>query len=312
MLKEEVYICPSEAEETSVRHKSEEFLLYLRVAAGLSSNTLKGYRSDLNQFRRYLEKTGRSLEDIEYPFLRRYLAYLQTLKYSRRTVARKISALRQFFSFCLAGSSNNPAVLLATPKAQGKLPRVLSARNIDSFLAAPKGNSPQARRDRAILELLYGTGLRVSELVSLDLDSIALEVAQVRVIGKGARERLVFLHAKSIAALKEYIAFGRPALGGSRDLTDAGRALFLNRFGGRLSAVGVRRMFHKYAQVSGLGSVYPHLLRHTFATHLLEGGADLRSLQKLLGHEDLAATQIYTHLSRRKLKEIYQRSHPRA
>lgn len=299
-------------EETSLGHKIEEFLLYLKVAAGLSANTVRSYRADLRQFETFLDRAGLKIEDVRYPFFRRYLAHMHTLKYSRRSVARKISSLRRFFSYLADDSADNPTVLLSTPKAGGKLPRLLSAGAVNDLVEAPSGDGPQALRDRAIMELLYGTGIRVSELVGVNLGDVSLERGELRVVGKGDKERLVFLHEQGLLMVRAYMNSGRSLLRGHPKAAAEEDALLLNRYGQRLSTMGVRRILRKHAKQSGISTINPHLLRHTFATHLLEGGADLRSVQELLGHADLAATQVYTHLSRRKLRDIYEKSHPRA
>lgn len=291
------------------------FFVYLTVEKGASAHTLRAYRQDIEQFFTYLKRAGRKINQVDQLFLRRYLAYLQTLNYSRSTVIRKISTLRTLFKFLLRENylSANPAAILTTPKLKKRLPRSLEFDLVKALLAAPDSNSARGQRDRAILETLYGTGIRVGELVALNLASIDFSLGEIRVFGKGAKERIVPINRPSLEAIGKYLSSARPELLRRGDKPEAKGALFINSRGSRLSDGGVRRMVNKYVRKISLErKVSPHTLRHSFATHLLEAGADLRAIQELLGHVDLSSTQIYTHLSKARLKEIYLRAHPRA
>ncbi|MHB0975846.1 MAG: tyrosine recombinase [Candidatus Aquicultorales bacterium] len=293
----------------------DDFLGYLRAERGLSEKTVEAYASDLGQFLDYIESTGRPLENVDHQALRRYLSYMQTLCYTRRSIARKLSAIKSFFRYLaeVRGASENPAELLGSPKLEKSLPKVIRDRALDDFLALPNGTA-LGKRDKALLEMLYATGIRIGELVGMNLDSVEWTERQVRVFGKGSKERIVPVHDGALGFLSAYVRSPRRELlkgRGAEGLTE--KALFLNRYGRRITERGVRGVFRKYAERAGLErGISPHTMRHTFATHLLENGADLRSVQELLGHVDLSTTQVYTHLSRAKLKDQYLRAHPRA
>lgn len=289
----------------------DRFLQHLEVERNVSPQTLRAYRSDLLQLLEYAQRDERSLLEIDHRFLRRYLAYLQTTHHGRRTIARKLSAVRSFYRFLVVKdiTDKNPAALLSAPATERRLPRVLGVATMVELLRAPDAHTPLGQRDRAVLEVLYAGGLRVGELTGLDLPDLNLSTGELRVFGKGAKERIVLVGPKAVDALGRYISSGRARLARERSLS----AVFLSRLGGRLSTNAVRNAVAKYvAAVSASRGVTPHVLRHSFATHMLEGGADLRAVQELLGHVDLSSTQIYTHLGTARLKQIHSKSHPRA
>jgi len=245
--------------------------------------------------------------------LRRYLAGLMERGYAKSSISRRVSELRSFCHF-LEGRGlleANPFDRLASIKIPRRLPRCLAREEVEALIDAPDTDTPQGLRDRAMLETLYAGGLRVSELVGLNLGDLNLAQGELRVLGKGDKERLALLGRPAIAALKLYINEGRPKLLGERRRATA--AVFLNRSGGRLSARSVQMGLNAYARAAGITRlVTPHVLRHTFATHLLDGGADLRVVQELLGHAELGTTQIYTHVSQAQSRQVYLQAHPRA
>ncbi|HEY9898418.1 MAG TPA: tyrosine recombinase XerC [Pantanalinema sp.] len=288
----------------------DAFLLHLEVERNLSAHSLKAYRQDLDQFRRFVGDT--SLEAIDYLTLRRYLGELSANGYQRATIARKLAALRTFFRYLarerVVGA--NPVASVASPKAARRLPKFLDREELVALFAAPDPGSPLGLRDRAILELLYATGMRVGEIVALKTDQIDWDEREIVVFGKGSKERLVLLDAHAAELVTAYLREARARLVGTR--ADGG-ILFVNRQGGALDQRSVQRMLQKYVAAAGIQkAVSPHTLRHTFATHLLEGGADLRVVQELLGHASLSTTQIYTHVSQERLREVYRHAHPRA
>lgn len=298
----------------------DEFITYLQAERNVSKNTINAYTRDILHFLDYSERAEIDLKkDISYRFLRKYLAYLQTLKLSRTTVARRASAIKAFFKFLYQMDylKSNPSILLSLPKKEKKLPRTLHQNEIEKLLSLSDKKTPLAIRDKTILEMLYGTGMRASELVGLNLQDINLSRKEVRIFGKGRKERIVPLHDRAISKLEEYLDWSRPLIGRQRkkgkNLVLNGEAIFLNKNGKRLSVRGLQLLIDKIILTSSLDKkISPHVIRHSFATHLLERGADLRSIQELLGHVDLATTQLYTHLNRKQLKEIYDRTHPRA
>jgi tyrosine recombinase XerC len=295
----------------------DHFLDYLRVSRRLSPHTLKGYSEDLLQFHDFL--TGESTScvdwaDVDHRQVRAFLARLQEEGYARRSTARKLSAVRSFYRFlCRQGVvERNPTVGVTGPKLERRLPSHLLAPEIEAFLLAPDRNDPKGARDAAILECLYSSGMRVSELVALNLDDMPEYGDAVRVLGKGQKERLVFLGRAAREAVAEYLTLGRHRLLAAGRAPDA-EALFLNKNGTRLTDRSVRTIVHRYIQETALATqATPHTLRHSFATHLLENGADLRSVQELLGHASLATTQIYTHVTGEQLRKVYDAAHPRS
>ncbi len=251
-------------------------------------------------------------DDVDTLALRRYLGLLRERGYGKSTVARKMSCLRTFFRFLGRRGlvKQNPAKAMRTPRREKRLPSFLDEKEIAALLAAPQGDAFDTLRDRAILEVLYSGGLRVSELSGLDLHALDLGQGVARVLGKGRKERLALLGGPAVAALREYLDARRDLLSHLERETEA---VFLNRLGGRLDVRSVRRLLDKHVTAAGIGkAVSPHTLRHSFATHLLNRGMDLRSVQELLGHASIATTQIYTHVTTARLKEVYDRAHPHA
>lgn len=297
----------------------DSFLDHLRVEKNASPLTIEGYQQDIFQFFDFLsEQLGTSIErvnvgDINHLMIRRYLAHLTQLGLARTSIARKLAALRSFFKYLAREEiiSENPLRLVSTPKLERKLPKFVYKEAMADLLTAPQLNSPQGYRDRAIMETLYAAGIRVSELVGLDLQDMNLEVGYLKVMGKGAKERVVPIGSYAIDALRQYLKHGRPQLLARGPAKNP--AVFLNKAGGRLSVRSIRNILDKYVDEIALDQkVSPHTLRHSFATHLLDAGADLRTVQELLGHVKLATTQIYTHVTKERLKKVYENAHPRA
>ncbi|HYY45365.1 MAG TPA: tyrosine recombinase, partial [Actinomycetota bacterium] len=270
------------------------------------------YERDLKQFAEWARRAHvTEVGDVDRRLLRRFVAWLTERGYARRSIARKVSALRSMLRWTVTRGvlELSPAEDLPVPKLERTLPRVLRREEAAELLERPSEEDPTGVRDRAILELLYGSGVRVGELCALDVDDVDLSGGWVRVLGKGRKERRVPLSSPAVGAISAYLHDARgklsPRTGEARDR----HALFRNHRGGRLGARSVRAVLTKYA---GEARVGPHSLRHSFATHLLDGGADLRSVQELLGHESLGTTQLYTHVSSERLRAVYERSHPRA
>jgi tyrosine recombinase XerC len=288
------------------------FLEYLEVNRNASPYTVKNYGNDIGQFIDYCAMHGtESLERVDRSFLRRYLAYLDAAGYVKASIARRVSELRSFGDYLVREEilARNPFRAVSAPRAPKRLPKYLTVEEVEAILAVPDVATPRGLRDRAIIETLYGGGLRVSELASLNLGAIDLAQGTVRVVGKGSKERIALIGRPAVASVRAYIRSGRPALV-KRGPT---RALWLNARGGRLSVRGVALMLEQAGVKAGIhATVSPHMLRHSFATHLLDGGADLRVVQELLGHANLVTTQIYTHVSQSHAREVYERSHPRA
>ena len=289
----------------------DRFLTHLSVERGFSPHTLRAYASDLA---RYLEWAARTDVDpiaVSHRQLRRYLAELDHAGYARRTIARRIASVRSFFGYLLDQGiiGSDPSSVLMTPKLPKKLPRVVPDETLAALLEAPDPSTPVGLRDGALLELLYATGIRVGELVAIQTGDIDLAQGQVKVLGKGAKERIVPLHRRAADRIRQYVREGRPRLLKS-EATDA---LFLSTRGRPLSPEAVRRILTQNLNRAGAAaSVSPHALRHTFATHMVEGGADLRTVQELLGHIALSTTQIYTHVSVKRLQDVHRTAHPRA
>ncbi|NPV25912.1 MAG: tyrosine recombinase XerC [Firmicutes bacterium] len=293
----------------------DRFLVYLQVEKNASSMTLVSYQTDLLQFLDFLSNTGKGgSERITHLTIREYLAYLQSRALCRTTIARKLAAIRSFFKYLAREEliPYNPLTRVSTPKIEKRLPRFLAAEEAQCLVEAPAGNSPINLRNRAILETLYGCGLRVGELAGLDMSDVDLEGGYVRVKGKGGKERIVPLGSFAKAALRAYLTEGRSELLNQRKTGVVQLALFLNKNGRRLSVRMIRNLVAQYVRACNLdGRISPHTLRHSFATHLLDGGADLRSVQELLGHVKMSTTQIYTHVTKERLKTVYKNTHPR-
>ncbi len=286
----------------------QAFLDNCRIEKGLSPNSLDAYGRDLARF-------ARAFKDCPgFPGPEEMAGYLDSLArqgLESRSIARHLTTLRNFISFLLREGKlkTDPASLLAAPRQWRRLPKLLNRADIERLLAAPDPASPEGQRDRAMLELLYASGLRVSELCELQLSDLNQEFGVVRVIGKGNKQRLVPIGRSALAAAGEYLRSGRPALLGRR----ASKHLFVTRRGGGMTRQGFWKLLRNYGMKAGIGCrLTPHVLRHSFATHLLEGGADLRSVQTMLGHSDISTTQIYTHVMRSRLREIVDRHHPRS
>jgi len=288
--------------------------LYLHhsiVEKGLSRNTIEAYARDLRRYSAFLEEHSDSASLAASPDkIIYYFKLLRTDKFSPRSLARNISALKGFYKFLLQEGvlEESPLRHLRTPRITPRLPEILTGEDIERIIAQIKNEKPPGPRDRAMLEVLYATGLRVSELVHLSVHDVDLEVGYLRTKGKGAKERIVPIGRAAIRALKDYLQ-------GSRRLSAAkaeGQTLFLGRGGRGITRQGFWKLLRRYAAAAGIRKkITPHTLRHSFATHLLEGGADLRSVQSMLGHADIATTQIYTHVSRDHLKRLHQKYHPR-
>lgn len=288
-----------------------EFINYLSVERGLATNTLESYGRDLRQYYQYLGEDQVDLDAVSRTTIINYLMYLQKQGKATATIARRLAALKAFYQFLVREKriKTDPTANLESPKLEKRLPRVLTVSEVERLLAQPDSSQPAGLRDRAMLELLYATGIRVSELVSLNIEDVNLETGYIRCTGKGSKERIVPLGSLAIQWVQEYLQSGRPKLVKDRDE----KALFVNHHGNRLTRQGFWKIVKKYAEDARIDKeITPHTLRHSFATHLLENGADLRSVQEMLGHADISTTQIYTHVTKGRLKEVYARAHPRA
>ncbi len=281
----------------------EKFLRYLEIEKNYSPHTLLNYSIDLRDFTAHTAETP--LEKVNYLVLRKYLAYLKERGLKNRSIARKLASIRSFFRFLTREGyiKENPTLVLSSLKMDKNLPHFLTEEQMNDLIQAPDLKSKFGLRDKAIIELLYSTGMRISEMTGLDVDSVDFISGVVKVAGKGKKERLVPVGDKAIGALREYLDKRK----------NQSKKLFLNKNNTPLGARGVRVVLDKYIHLMALKEkISPHTLRHSFATHLLNRGADLRSVQELLGHANIATTQIYTHLTTQRLKEIYNKAHPRA
>jgi integrase/recombinase XerD len=291
------------------------FLNYARVERGLSANTISAYNGDLAKFVGFLEKQRLSLADVTRDDMVDFLGALYNRGLDSRTVSRHLVSVRNFFRFLVADGilENDPTANLESPKIRMSLPTYLSVDEVGRLVALPNVRTPLGLRDRALLDVLYSCGLRVSELVGLQMGDIDFRMGYVRCIGKGDKERLVPIGRKALESVEAYVKEARPILLKSRKRAPASNAIFINHLGGQLSRVGVWRVLAAYGRALGLRKkLTPHKLRHSFATHLLERGADLRSVQLMLGHSDISTTQIYTHVLEDRLKGVYKAHHPRA
>ncbi|MDK2821952.1 MAG: integrase/recombinase XerC [Clostridia bacterium] len=294
----------------------DDFLIYLKGEKGASSHTINAYRTDIEQFAFFIgQRIGLDVgpEAVDVWVIRRFLGWLNQQSQQKTSINRKLASLRAFYRFLLLDGqiTYNPVASLKGLRQEKRLPRFLSYEDIKKLLSIPVATS-LGLRDRAIMETLYATGLRVGELVALDEESIDLEAGYVRVLGKGHRERIVPVGSEAVKAICDYLKLGRPKLV-KRSQQQEVKALFLNHHGQRITARGVRERLTNYVKKASLSSgISPHTIRHCFATHLLERGADLRVVQELLGHVQLQTTQIYTHLSQSRLREVYHQAHPRA
>ncbi|MCD4780497.1 MAG: tyrosine recombinase XerC [Candidatus Omnitrophica bacterium] len=282
----------------------DKFLTYIEIEKNYSVHTLENYSHDLNDFISHVGDE-KQIEDIDYFVLRKYLAHLRSARFSARTINRKLSALRSFFKFLVREGhlQHNPVLLLSSPKMERTLPHFLSEDEMNRLMECPSNEDVPGLRDRSILETLYSTGIRVSELVGLNVEHVDFIGNIIKVYGKGKKERLVPIGDQALKVIRKYLAMR----------THKNRSVFLNKFGTRLSSRGVRNIVNKYIHKASITChVSPHMFRHSFATHLLNRGADLRAVQELLGHVNLSTTQIYTHVTTDRLKKIYNNAHPRA
>ena len=304
-----------------VQEVFNKYINYLTAERGASAYTVRNYTNDLLgnyqrgpekgffQFLRY--KKIDSLGEVDKHVLREYISWLMEQGIIKASIARKLSAIRSFFRYLTREGilSTNPVEKLSSPKLDRRLPDFLTIKEVEQLIQTPDLSTPEGQRDRALLELLYASGLRVSELVSLNLEQINLDTDEIRVVGKGSKERMVLMGKPAAEALSTYISEGRRELLGEK----RSGALFLNRYGGRLIERRIQKILDDYAHKAGITKkVHPHLLRHTFATHLLDGGADLRVVQELLGHANLSSTQIYTHVTKSQARKVYLSAHPLA
>ncbi|HHT9119219.1 MAG TPA: tyrosine recombinase XerC [Candidatus Hypogeohydataceae bacterium YC41] len=299
----------------------DKFILRLEHGVNCSNHTLRAYQSDLLQHLEFLEGLGCNHPKQVTPLhLRKFLVWLRRKSYKTTTLSRKLASLRSFYRFLFKEGviKNNPGTVLRTPKRHRTLPKFLSLQEVESLLSVVNKDSPHGLRDLAILETLYSTGVRVSELVGLDLDDVDMFSELIKVKGKGKKERIVPIGSQALEAIKLYLATSNRGQGtGNREqgigAQKDNKALFLNKTGGRLTTRSVARILEKYMKLSGIRQrPSPHTLRHSFATHLLDRGADLRAVQEMLGHASLSSTQIYTHVTTEHLRQVYRMAHPRA
>ena len=296
----------------------EAFLHYMGAERGSSKNTTDAYRNDLTAFVGFLRSTVGDQRDpreaLDRAFILKYIQWLNDKQYARATVARKVAAVKSFCAFLLDSGeiTTDPTSSVSSPRAPKPVPKPMSVEEVDTLLQEPlKGSSAEAARDAAMLELMYATGMRVTELVSLNVDSLHLTPppAYVRCLGKGAKERTIPVYEHAVQALERYLEEARPVLLKNRPQT----ALFVNRRGERLTRQGFWLILKGYSKAAGIeGRVTPHTLRHSFATHMLRGGASVRDVQELLGHANVSTTQVYTQLADEHLREVYEQVHPRA
>jgi integrase/recombinase XerD len=288
------------------------FLNYLRVEKALSQNTIDAYRRDLSKFVEYAGKKGlRKPTQVKRGDIVDFLGTLYARKLDARSVARHLVSIRQFFRFLLTDEliQDDPAISVESPKLRQSLPEFLSVEEVERLLAQPDVSTAIGLRDKAMIELLYSAGLRVSELCGLAVDDLHAEAGSLRCLGKGNKERLVPVGRRALAVIREYLRKARPEILGAR----SSKYLFVNRSANKLDRIGFWKLLASYGRKAGLRkSLKPHMLRHSFATHLLDRGGDLRSVQLMLGHSDISTTQIYTHVVEERLKKVYKAHHPRA
>ena len=292
----------------------EDFLHYLLVEKRLSDNTIQSYRRDLKNYLQYLqEKEGIArIQEVTRAHIIRFLSSLKNSGKSSRTIARHIASIRSFHQFLFRDRvmEENPTEHIESPQKELKLPKVLNMIEVDQLLASPDTTTPLGLRDKAMLELMYATGVRVSELLSLTLGDVHLSLGFIRCVGKGSKERIIPMGQVAIHALEQYLQHGRPKIANPKKRTDV---LFLNHHGSPLSRQGFWKILKQLSVKAGIEKeLTPHTLRHSFATHLLENGADLRAVQEMLGHADISTTQIYTHVTKTRIKDVYSKYHPRA
>jgi integrase/recombinase XerD len=298
-----------------VESLASAFLNYLQVEKGLSPNTISGYGRDLRSYAAFLEKRRVRPAAVERDDVVDYLGSLYRRNMDSRSVARHLVTLRGFYRFLLIEDlvKSDPTLTLESPKVRRRLPSFLRVAEVEKLLTLPDLAKPGGLRDRAMIEVLYSSGLRVSELTGLRVGDLDLQAGALRCVGKGDKERLVPIGRRALAALEQYLASARPLLMRARRMQPPVPFLFLNLRGGKITRYGVWKLLAAYGRRAGFRvPLTPHKLRHSFATHLLEGGADLRSVQLMLGHADISTTQIYTHVVEERLKQVYKAHHPRA
>lgn len=291
-----------------------EFLAYLRGVRNLSPNTVRAYKTDLASYSRWVHREGVDPLEVSHAELRRYLAELVRARYSSRTINRHLSSLRTLYRWMLSEGyvAADAADALSSRKVARRLPRTMSDHELTLILSTCDVGTDVGLRDRAFIELMYASGARISEISSLDVADVDASQREVRLFGKGSKERIVPLYPDVIARVGDYVRAARPHLLARRKEEGSTQALFLSTRGRRMSAAALRRVFERQVEEAGIeGGVTPHTVRHTFATELLSGGSDLRSVQELLGHASLSTTQVYTHVSVERLKEAAERAHPR-
>lgn len=297
-----------------MENQMKNFLHYLIIEKGLAKNTITSYERDLKSYIHYLKQVEsiQSINDVQRAHIVQFLAYLKDNGKSSKTLARHIASTRAFHQFLLRdkATDHDPSVHIEVPKIERALPKILSMQEVEILLDSPKPDDHYGIRDKAMLELLYATGIRVSELIDLDLESIHLTMGFIRCYGKGDKERILPIGRTAVEAMKCYLDNGRPQFVTKKHQDDA---LFLNHQGKRLTRQGFWKILKKLALDAGIDKeLTPHTLRHSFAAHLLENGADLRAVQEMLGHADISTTQIYTQLSKTRIKDVYSKFHPRA
>lgn len=292
----------------------KDFIHFLIVEKGLANNTIVSYQRDLKSYQKYIMNVEKitSWNDIQRTQIIHFLAFLKDNGKSAKTLARHIASIRAFHQFLLRekAADQDPSVHIESPQMERSLPKVLSLEEVETLLDSPKLNDHYGYRDKAMLELLYATGIRVSELINLDIGNVHLTMGFVRCIGKGNKERIIPIGRAAIEAIEQYLEKGRPHFVSKKYRDDA---LFLNHHGKRMSRQGFWKILKKLTMEAGIQKeLTPHTLRHSFATHLLENGADLRAVQEMLGHADISTTQIYTHVTKTRMKDVYKQFHPRA
>ncbi|AYV69896.1 MULTISPECIES: site-specific tyrosine recombinase XerD [Niallia] len=292
----------------------KDFIHYLLVEKGLASNTLVSYERDLKSYIKYMKNVEQcNLKEIQRSHIIRFLGFLKDQGKSSKTIARHIASIRAFHQFLFRDRvlEEDPTVHIETPQAERTLPKVLSMEEVEALLDFPHKNDHYGLRDKAMLELLYATGIRVSELINLNMDDVHLTMGFIRCIGKGNKERIIPIGGAATRALEDYLHQGRPTFLNQKKSTE--HSLFLNHHGNRLTRQGFWKILKRLGKEAHIEKeITPHTLRHSFATHLLENGADLRAVQEMLGHADISTTQIYTHVTKTRLKDVYSQFHPRA
>ena len=303
-------------EQTIMQGQLDRFVAYLRYEKSASPYTIKNYGSEIQEFIDFAADEGAvDWPAVTVPLIRRYLLWLSSRQLAATSVSRRLSELRSFGQYLTRNGDipRNPFHLVSLPRLPERLPNYLEYEEVLAMLRVPDTSKPAGLRDRAILEVMYASGVRVSEVAGLNVGDYEREDARLRVWGKGAKERIAFLGGPACSAVDAYVAYGRPSLLAASPRAETTGALFLNRFGQRLSVRSVDSLIRRTAVAAGIARrVTPHVLRHTFATHLLNGGADLRFIQEMLGHANISTTQIYTHVSQERIREVYLKAHPRS